>query len=194
MLNFGPVLVILPLLLIPFFQMDVRYGMRSFNPGEEIVLKASFIKNPHDLNIKLPDSEYYTRVMNPVFIDSFDEDGDPIREVNWKLRAKKIGKSEFKIRVGENTYLKNIVIGENSKTLSNLRFYYDNSNFAQFWYPFIYPVEEALPDNGMIREIRVSYPGKSISFLSISTHWLVYYLILVLIFVFAFKNRFGVEF
>jgi len=193
-LNFGPVLIILPLLLIPFFQMDVRYGMRSFNPGEEMVLKVSFRESPIDLNIKLLDSEYYTRVINPVFIASFDQEGDPIREVNWKLRAKKRGNSEFNIRVGENTYRKNIAIGETGETLSGSRFFYPSPNFAQFWYPFIYPVEEALSDNGVIREIWVSYPGKSISFLFIHTHWLVYYLVLVLIFVLAFRKRFGVEF
>jgi hypothetical protein len=193
-LNFGPVLIILPFLLIPFFQMDVRYGMRGFEPGEEIVLKASFLQSLGELEVKLQDSEYYTKVMNPIFIDSFDMEGEPIREVNWRLKAQKKGSGVFRIQVGADTFLKNLVIGRSSETLSNSRFYFENPDFWQFWYPFVYPVEKALEESGPVQEIWISYPGKTIPFLILDTHWLVYYLILVVIFVFALKNRFGVEF
>ena len=41
-LNLGPLLLVLPLMFLLFVQMDIRYGMRPFNPGESIVVKARF--------------------------------------------------------------------------------------------------------------------------------------------------------
>ena len=42
--------------------------------------------------------------------------------------------------------------------------------------------------------IKLKYPGKTVSFIGFKIHWLILYLILVLIIVMALRKRFGVEF
>lgn len=189
-LNLGTLVIILPLLFPLFVQMDVRYGMRPFQPGEEIVIKTSFSQNPYDLDIKLLDSEYFMPKMNPVFINAY-KDGDrqePLREVNWKVEAKAAGNGGIKIKVNGRVFEKSLLIGSKKEALSNKKS--RDSSLEHF----IYPVERLLAEKGELEYIYVNYPGKSVSCLGIHTHWLVYYLILVLIIVLALKRRFGVEF
>jgi hypothetical protein len=195
-LNFGPVLLIIPILFPAFVQMDVRYGMRPFKVGEDIVIKAAFSTNPNDLSVELEGNDYFKPRMNPVFINAFtgddenDEDAEktPIHEVNWKVEALKNGITEIAIKVNGQEYKKKLVIGNSRNALSNKKM--NKSS----WEHFIYPSEDLLPEDGSLEHIYIQYPGKNISFAGITTHWLVYNLLLVLIIVLALRKRFGVEF
>ena len=198
-LNFGPVLLIIPILFPAFVQMDVRYGMRPFKVGEDIIVKAAFTTNPNELSVALEGNDFLKSKMNPVFINAFiddDENGEngedtektPIREVNWKVEALKDGVTDITIKVDGQEYKKKLVIGNSRDALSNKKM--NKSS----WEHFIYPSEKLLPENGAVENIYIQYPGKNISFAGITTHWLVYNLILVLIIVLALRKRFGVEF
>lgn len=189
-LNLATIIIILPILIPIFVQLDVRYGMRPFQSGEEIVIKASFQENPFDLDIKLLESDHFKPTMNPVFINAYkdDENEVPMREVNWKTAATGPGEAKIKIKVGETIFEKSLLIGNHKGALSNKK-YRDSS-----WAHVIYPVELRFKEQGDLEYIYIDYPGKSVSFLGIRTHWLVYYLILVLIMVLALRRRFNVEF
>lgn len=195
-LNFGPVLLIIPILFPAFVQMDVRYGMRPFRVGEDIVIKSAFAVDPNSLTVELAGSDYFKSKMNPVFINAFiddDENGEdaektPIREVNWKVEAVKNGDAAITIKVEGREYKKKLAIGNSRNALTNKKL------SRSSWEHFIYPSEELLPENGSLESIYIRYPGKNISFAGITTHWLVYNLVLVLIIVLAFRKRFGVEF
>lgn len=189
-LNFGPVILIIPILFPAFVQMDVRYGLRPFEVGEEIVIKAAFNRNPNDLDIKLQDNENYKPKMNPVFINAY-KDVDrkkPIKEVNWKMEATREGTTTIKINVLDKTFEKELIIGASRRALTNKKMKASNLEH------FIYPAEGLLGGNNEMKHIYIKYPGKNVSFLGISTHWLVWNLILVVIIVLALKNRFGIEF
>jgi len=189
-LNIGVIIIILPLLVPLFMQMDVRYGMRSFRVGEEIIIKAAFARNPNDLDIKLLESENFKPKMNPVFINAFkdDEKQEPLREVNWKVEATAAGAAKIKIRVNGKIVEKNLFIGKHNKALSNKKF--RDSSLEHF----IYPVEPLFPKNTDIKYVYINYPGKNVSFAGTGIHWIIYYLVLVLIIVLALRKRFGVEF
>lgn len=194
-LNFGPVLLILPILFPAFVQMDVRYGMRGYRVGEDIAIKASFSRDPNELIVELLENDHFKPKMNPVYIDAFlgDEDGDdgekiPIREVDWKVEALKEGVASIKIKVGDRVAEKFLVIGNYRGALTNKRMKESS------WWHFLYPSEELLPETDYLDNITVGYPGKNISFAGIEINWLVLNLILVVIIVLALHKRFGVEF
>ena len=50
------------------------------------------------------------------------------------------------------------------------------------------------PENTYLKHIYINYPGKNVSFAGLGIHWIIYYLVLVLILVLALRKRFGVEF
>ena len=123
-LNIGVIIIILPLLAPLFMQMDVRYGMRPFRVGEDIIIKAAFAGNPNELDIKLLESENFKLRMNPVFINAFkdDEKKKPLREVNWKVEAVAEGAGKIRIRVNGEIFEKTLLIGKHNKALSNKKF------------------------------------------------------------------------
>jgi len=189
-LNFGPILLIIPLLAPIFFQMDVRYGMRPFENNEIFVVKAKFNSNVFDLNIKLLASENFVPIMNPVFINAFEDEEKtiPIQEVNWKLKAVKTGVTNIQIKVNDNILKKELMIGKNKKALSNKKF--RSSSIEHF----LYPVESLLDESEYLESLTIHYPASSVSFMGTKIHWLIYHLILVLIIVLALRKKFGVEF
>jgi hypothetical protein len=180
-LNLAPLLAVLPLLFLLFVQMDVRYGMRPFRPGESIAVKARFAGDIAGIDAAVGASPHYRAVMNPVFVDA-------LREVNWKLQAGTPGTASIAVTAGGVTVNKNLVIGGNLTALSNRKL------AASSLEHFIYPVERLLQAPAPIRSVAIQYPARSISFLGLRTHWLVWYLLLTFAIALALKNRFGVEF
>ena len=180
-LNLGPVLLVLPLLFLLFVQMDIRYGMRPFRPGEDIVVKARFSGDIATLDAEVRPDPHFKSVMNPVYISA-------LREVDWKLRAGADGTTAIVIAVNGAAVSKNLAIGGNLPALSNKRL--AASSPAHFIYPAETPLEPGTP----LKSVSIQYPARSISFLGLRTHWLVWYLALTMVIALALKNRFGVEF
>lgn len=181
LLNIGPVLIILPILFPLFVQMDIRYGMQPYSVGQSIVVKAKFNTGIEGKSIELLGDSHYRMVMKPVYIRA-------LNEVDWKLEAKQGGAAAIKIKVDGEVYEKGIVVGSSLGAMSDRRMQVSSLGH------FIYPVEKLLPKNGVLESITVHYPGREITFLGISAHWLVFNIILVVIIVLALRKRFGVEF
>ncbi|MEN8223050.1 MAG: hypothetical protein ABFR36_07300 [Acidobacteriota bacterium] len=188
--NLAPFLIIIPLLLPVFSQMEVRYGMRPYNPGETFIIKADLDKGYSKSEVSLEKNELVKPKMRPVFINAWldEEKTKSISVVNWKLEAVKEGKAELGIRIGNRVFNKSILVGKSGDPLSNRK--YMDSNFNHFFYP----VEELIENNDVLRSVKISYPGKLVDFLGIKMHWILWNLIIVLIVILAFRKRFGVEF
>lgn len=180
-LNLAPLLAVLPLLFLLFVQMDVRYGMRPFRPGESVTLKASFAGGIAGGEAGLKPGAELRAAMNPVYVDA-------LGEIDWKLKAVAPGAPDVAITVDGVTVSKKVVVGGGQPALSNRRL--ASSSLAHF----IYPVETLLEARAPIRAVSVQYPPRSISFLGIRTHWLVWYLVVTFVLALALKNKFGVEF
>lgn len=180
-LNLGPLLLVLPLMFLLFVQMDIRYGMRPFNPGESITVKARFQGDIGALNPELQANSHFRAAMNPVFIPA-------LGEVDWKLRAEAGGATAIAIAVDGGTVQKDLVIGGRLSALSNKKM------AASSLEHFIYPAEKLLAPASALRSVQLEYPPRRISFLGLRAHWLVYYLVLTMIIALALKNKFGVEF
>jgi hypothetical protein len=180
-LNLAPLLLVLPLLFLLFVQMDVRYGMRPFRPGESIQVKARFSGDIGAVDARIEPNPHFRAAMNPVYVTM-------LREVDWKLKVGSSGDTAIAITVDGVTIGKNLVIGDHLPALSNKKM------AASSLEHFIYPVEGLLQGPAPLRSVSIKYPARSISFLGLKTHWLVYYLALTMIIALALKNKFGVEF
>jgi len=193
-LNLGPVLLVLPLLFLLFVQMDIRYGMRPFRPGEDIVVKARFSGDIATLDAEVRPDAHFKSVMNPVYISA-------LREVDWKLRAGADGTTAIVIAVNGAAVSKNLAIEDNlpaqrlgRRPLGGLPALSNKRLAASSPAHFIYPAETPLEPGTPLKSVSIQYPARSISFLGLRTHWLVWYLALTMVIALALKNRFGVEF
>lgn len=180
-LNLFPLLAVLPLMFLLFVQMDIRYGMRPFRSGESITVKARFASDIVAMEAAIAPSASFRAAMNPVYVDA-------LREIDWKLKAVRDGRTDIAITVDGATASKSLVIGSGLPALSNRKL------SASSLEHFIYPVEKLLEAPTPIRSISIQYPARSVSFLGLHAHWLVWYLALTMIIALALKNRFGVEF
>jgi hypothetical protein len=180
-LNFLPLIVILPVLFPAFVQMDLRYRIRPFQVGEEMVVKAKLNTGIRGQGIRLLEDEHFKPAMSPIFIKA-------LKEADWKLEAREPGKVNVKIKIGDRVYEKLAWIGKSRDAISNMKL--RESSLEHF----ISPVESLLPADGEIDSIYIKHPDRQIKFAGISTHWLVYNIILMVIVVLALKNRFGIEF
>jgi hypothetical protein len=185
-----PLLIMTPILLPLFMQMDIRYGKRPFHPDETFVVKASFLEDPNSLNVSLEPDSTFSTTMNPVYINAFldEEQTKSIREINWKLRANTEGFTRLSIRINDQTYQKDLYIGKFLKPLSNRK--YARSSIGHI----LYPSEPLLASKKHLSAISVSYPGKLVSFFGFKAHWIIYNLIIVIILVLALRKKFNVEF
>jgi len=181
LLNLLPLLLVLPLLFLLFVQMDIRYGLRPFRPGESIAVQARFGGDIDAVEAVVEPSAHYRTTMNPVYIPA-------LREIDWKLKAGEAGNTAIALRINGATVEKNLVIDDKLLALSNKKL--ASSSMAHF----IYPAEKLLAPGTRLVSVAIHYPARSISFLGFKTHWLVYYLALTMIIALALKNRFGVEF
>ncbi|HDP94739.1 MAG TPA: hypothetical protein ENN40_05180 [Candidatus Aminicenantes bacterium] len=180
-LNLAPLLLILPILVPVFAQMEARYGMRPFQPGEHVVLKARLNTDVSTLDVNLNTGNEVLAAMNPVVVTA-------LNEVNWKLRVEAPGFHQLTISGPGFSATKRLVAGDKTTALSNRR--YARSTWAHFWYP----VEPLLKEAGPVESISLRYPGKRVSFLGTRIHWIWHYLVLMLILVLGLRKRFGVEF
>jgi hypothetical protein len=193
-LNLAPLFLVLPLMFLLFVQMDIRYGMRPFRVNEDIVVKAGFSQDIGKLAVELQPDPHFQARMNPVFIVS-------LREVNWKLRASQNGATEIAINVNGTRARKNLLIGNGlpaqhsgRRPLEGVPALSNKKMAASAWAHFIYPVEKLLAPAPALKYVSLQYPPRTISFLGLKTHWLVYYLALTMAIALALKKKFGVEF
>lgn len=189
-LNLVPLLVIIPILFPVFVQMDVRYGMRPFRVGEEVVIKVRVAQDPIGLDARLLENGNIKTKMNPVFINGYRDEKKkkPIKEIDWKVEAVRAGISNIQVKINDRIYEKSLVIGNYSGALSNKKF------AESSWWHFIYPVEGLFGETGVVEDIYIKYPGGRISFAGLRVHWLIYNIVLVVIIALVFRKRFGVEF
>jgi len=180
-LNLIPLFLVLPLMFLLFVQMDIRYGMRPFHPDESITVKAGFKGELGAANVEIQPNPHYRSAMNPVFITA-------LREVDWKLKAGKNGATTIAIKVDGAMVSKSLIIGESMPALSNRKMAVSSLEH------FIYPAEKLLAASTPLQYLSIQYPARSISFLGLRTHWLVYYLVFTMVIALALKNKFGVEF
>lgn len=189
-LNIVPLLIIIPILFPVFVQMDIRYGMRPFRVGEEMIIKARILPDPQGLDVKLLENGNIKPKMNPIFINGFKDEKKtiPIREINWKAEAARDGLTNIRLNINNQIYEKAIAIGHHNGALANKKLR------ASSWGHFLYPSEGLLAGAGVIENIYIEYPGTKITFVGLKMHWLLINILLVFVIVLALRKRFGVEF
>lgn len=110
------------------------------------------------------------------------------REMTWRVAGERPGDYELAVEVGGERFTKSLRVadGPGVRLLSPIR------PDRDFWQQLLYPAEPPLP-GGPVESIAVAYPGAEVWFLGWTTHWMVVFFILSIVFAFALRNRLGVS-
>jgi hypothetical protein len=178
-----PMLVmILPILLI-LIQLNLWFGYRSLDVGQEAVLKIQLEegKNPlqADIAIEPPAG---------ISVETLALRIEELREIDWRLRALDKGVHTITLRWENQSFSKQVSVGQNH--LSKISALKAGSSFlAQMFNPG----ERPLPKNLGIRSVEVAYPAPGMDLFGWHIHWLIVFFALSIIFGFGLKGFFKVE-
>jgi hypothetical protein len=180
----GYALVPLGFMLIPvgvlLAQLDLRYGHRPLQVGEETLLAVKF-SQPVDLG------QVSLQMPAGLIAETEALRIPELQEVDWRLQAEATGDYEIKIKTGEQEYTKRLVVGKTADRISLKRV------DGGVWPQFLNPGEPPLPAESKIAWINVTYPGTDLPLGGWKINWLWAWLILSMIFGYAFKGPLRVQ-
>jgi hypothetical protein len=175
--------VILPIIALTML-MDTVYGHRPLQVGEDTMVTAR-VANNVDLNNISPElrGNNITVITQSVRIPEQ-------HQVVWGVRATTSGKDTLSLHVpgsdvATNTAQKSADVGSGVYMLSDRR-------VASVWNWLIYPGEKLLPRNSVFRWIEVQYPDAEVNLFGFSLPWIVWFIVISWITVFALRKPFGV--
>lgn len=178
-----PMLVmIFPILLI-LIQLNLWFGYRSLDVGEEAVLKIRLeeAKNPLQAEITIEPPA-------GISVESPALRIEELREIDWRLRALDKGVHTITLRWENQSFSKQVAVGQNR--LSKISALKAGPSFLDQMFN---PGERPLPKNLGIQSVEVAYPAPGMNLFGWHIHWLIVFFALSIIFGFGLKGFFRVE-
>ena len=185
-LSMVPMLWMMPPIVIVVIQLQFQYGYASLEPGQSALVRVELTEegadrvaetDGADVSLEAPEG---VRVETPlVWIPS-------LREAGWRVAADSPGEYELVVRIGEETLTKSVRVSGTTVLRSPVR---PSGLLDQL----IYPAEAPLPRGSPIEAIRLDYADADINLFGWSTHWIIAFFILTMVFAFALAKPLGVK-
>jgi len=186
-------IMILPVLLF-LVNCEYRYHYRSFEKGEQFLLKVRVSELPDWMNaleLNLPQTLELTAP--PLRIKDEDEKGREFREIDFRIKVKEKGTHSVKLILrssstgSEQVEIKIFAQPDKCIRLNPL----EGAGFGlNFWHPGYGWIKSGIG----IEQIEITYPHRDVSFFGWKTWWVWPMIILMFIFAFALKPIIKVEF
>ena len=175
--------VVLPILAL-LMLMDTVYGHRPLQVGEDTLVTAR-VANSVDLNIISPELRG-----NNIAVATPSVRLPSQHEVVWGVRATIPGNNNLSLRLpgdsaADNAAQKSVDVGSRLHILSNRR-------VSSLWSWLIYPGEKLLPRNSAFQWIEIEYPDAEVNLFGFGIPWIVWFILVSWITVFALRKPFGV--
>jgi hypothetical protein len=172
--------MIVPLVLL-ISQLQFHYGYGGLEPGTATIVKVklrdSVAQTEPDLSLE---NSPGVRVESPLLWIPSE------READWRISVTEPGEPELRIRLGDEIFEKSLRVSGSVVRRSPVR-------PSGFWGQVVYPVEAALPADGLIESIAVSYPERLVSVFGWGVHWIIVFFVLTMILAFALQRPFKVS-
>ena len=179
-----PLIVMLPIVVLWITQLAGYFEWRPLKTGETTVVVAKMEKGT-DITSGSPT----LTVPAGLKIETEAMRSLKDNEIVWRVKAEGAATGVMKITAGGSTAEKEIAAGG-----GKLQQVSPERLKTGFWDKIYYPYESSLAADGPFSEIRVSYPQAQIKIFGHEMNWLIILLIASILFGFALKKPFKVEF
>jgi uncharacterized membrane protein (DUF106 family) len=178
-----PMLFMIVPVAIILIQLDGWFGYRPLKQGESAIISVKLLDNSMDAlsNISIESSKGLMVETPPLRIHSENE-------VDWRILANELGEHKLIFNVLGHTFQKGVIVSNGRLVRVSPRVVASN-----LWDTLLYPGEESIVKNSLVRQIEIDYPSRSIGIFGWKIHWLVVFFVLSIVFGFAFKGLLGVE-
>jgi uncharacterized membrane protein (DUF106 family) len=181
--NLKPLAVMIVPLVLILAQLSVWFDRAPLRPGDETLVKARLVASadPVAAGLEIETPPGLEMTAPPVRIAD-------LREVVWRIKAVAPGGGTIVLRSGGTVLEKSVAVG--GRPLSRVSAL---ASRGSFWKRILYPGEPPLPAGSLVRSVEILYPARSLAVFGLNVNWLVAYLVLSIVFGFAFKGLFKVE-
>ncbi|MGC1872609.1 MAG: hypothetical protein WA700_16745 [Acidobacteriaceae bacterium] len=176
-------IIIFPIIVL-MAMMDTVYGHRALQVGEDTMVTAR-VANNVDLNNISPELHGSNITVETPSVRLPDQ-----HEVVWGVRAAVPGNETLSLSLPggattDNAAQKSVDVGAGFHILSDRR-------VSSSWDWLIHPGEKLLPRNSAFRWIEIQYPDAEVNLFGFGIPWIVWFILVSWITVFALRKPFGV--
>jgi len=177
-----PMLFMIVPVAIILIQLEGWFGYKPLKTGESAIITLKLTEDTNN-NLKHIDikSDKGISVETP-----------PLRlpkemEINWRVRANEAGEHNLIFDISGDKSRKSVIVSNGElRRVSRVA-------TSSLWGSFLNPGEEPL-QNSLVKQIEVDYPSRPILIFGWEFHWLLVFFVLTMIFGFALKGLFRVDF
>ncbi|MGO8719030.1 MAG: hypothetical protein ACLQMO_07405 [Acidobacteriaceae bacterium] len=183
-LIFKPAAVVILPIIVLMAMMDMVYGHRALKVGEDTIVTARMADSV-DLNTISPELRGGNIAVETPSVRIPDA-----HQVVWGVRASGVGQDKLWLSLpgsntGSDAVDKVVDVGPGLHILSERRV-----TSLPDW--LLYPGERLLPRGSPFRWIEVQYPDAEVNLFGFGIPWIVWFIVVSWITVFALRKRFGV--
>jgi hypothetical protein len=177
-----PILVMIVPVMFILIQMNLFFSQRPLEAGESSIVKVT-LRDPGAMSrgVSLEAPAGVSVETEAVRVSS-------LMELSWRIRAEEPGRHQLLLKVdGEEEIGKELAVGEGWGATSSLR---TGKSIVE---KLLYPGEDPIPSSHSIQSIEVIYPPLPITAFGWNLNWIFVFLVLSIVFGYAFKGVIGVE-
>ncbi len=175
-----PMLVMIVPVILILIQLNWRYGARSFEPGETLLVKVKVTDASKLNDISLEPCE-------GIVVETPGVRIAPEKEISWRIRVEKEGVHTLKVKNGGAEVTKRLIAGPTVQILSPLR---TGKGMLDL---LLYPGESPIDTTTGIESIETDYPYTDVPIWGWKINWLIQFFVLSIAFGYMLKGFFGVH-
>lgn len=178
-----PMLVMAVPVCLMLGQLALWYQARPLQEGEETLVALQLKGDPATAlpDVTLRPNDAFETTIGPLRVPSE-------RAIYWNLKAKRAGKHSLQFQVRDETFEKELVIGDRFARTSLLR---PGWNLSEI---LLHPAEPPFRPDSVVQSIAVQYPGRTSSWTSGADTWMAYWFVVSMIAAFLGKPFLNVNF
>jgi uncharacterized membrane protein (DUF106 family) len=189
-----PMMVMTVPVLLVLGQLSLWYQARPLRVGEDAVVTLKLGAGAAWPEVRLGPSADVDVAIGPVRVRNRGvpggglrgDSGGGLREVCWSIQARRPGQHQLAFQVGDQTFKKDLVVGDRFMRVSSLRPDWDLAD------TLMHPAETPFAPDSPIGSIAIDYPKRTGWTCGADT-WVVYWFVVSMVSGFAFRRLLNVN-
>ena len=177
-----PMLILMVPAVIILVQLNLHYGLRPLAIGESALVKVKL----RDSAALAGGAEFKLQAPANLKIETEGVRVPELKEVCWRVRGISPGRFDLIVTDGKTSVTKKAAVGGRMEGVSSLR-------TARWLDNLLYPDEAPIATSSAVESIEILYPELGLAILGRHVNWMILFLVLSMIFGFAFKGVLGVQ-
>ena len=178
-----PMLILMVPTMLILIQLNHHYALRPLRVGEQALVKVKL----RDAGALVRGTDITLTAPGNLKIETDGVRIADLKEICWRVRGVSPGRFDLTVSAGQEKVTKQAAVGGRLEGVSSVR-------TGEDWFTsLLYPGERLIPSQSAFASIEILYPELDILVLGKHVNWLILFLVVSLVFGYAFKGVLGVQ-